>query len=234
MASFWVSWRAGRRVVQVMLAFAAAGLILSGMPGRLFSGISSEAIAQPNDSLAEVRFQLSDLERFPLFLPASQGTLVAASNQVSPLQISQPSLIWVQDQLSDRYGSDRLIGQWQAYQIPNGLNYVDVIVSEPIWNLLNYFERYAFILKFGTAARDYGYNLRLFHSGDAANSTEMAASRAISSRVSRRSPAGLVVLRGAHFCRFGNRAPGADATATPPCNVVLDESSQRPPINRPF
>lgn len=225
-----------------MLGIAAVGLILSGMPGGPAGRMSSKAIAQPDDSLSEVRSQLSDLERFPLFLPASRGTLVAASNQVSPLRISQPSLVWVEDQLSERYGSDRLITQWQAYQLPNGLNYVDVIVNEPIWNLLNYFERYAFILKFGTSAKDYGYNLRVFHSGDAVNSIEMTASSATSStmssttsrRVSRRSPARLVVLRGAHFCRFGSQAPGADTTATTPCNVVLDESSQRPPINRPL
>lgn len=226
MVGFEVNLRAiaGRLVVKAMIV--AAGLLLSGL--------SAGAIAQTTGSVETVRSQLSDLDRFPLYLPASQGTLVAASSQLSPLQISQPSLFWIQDQLSDRYGSDRLVGQWQAYQIPNGPNYVDVIVNEPIWNLLNYFERYAFILKFGTAAEDYGYQLRVFHSGDALNSREITASSAATGRSARRNSAGSVVLRGAYFCSFGTQSQQADAMAATPCTVALDESSRRPPLNRPF
>ena len=202
--------------------------------GLTLSGLSAAVIAQPTDSVAAVRSQLSDLDRFPLFLPASQGTLVAASNQLSPLRMSQPSLVWIEDQLSDRYGSDRLISQWQAYQIPDGPNYVDVIVNEPIWNLLNYFERYSFILKFGTAAKDYGYHLRVFHSGDVLSSLEVMDSRAAIGRSSRASSAGFVVLRGAYFCSFSDQSPPAEVADTVPCVVALDESSRRPPLNRPL
>lgn len=220
---------AGRSIVKATIV----KVTVAAAVGLLLSGLSTGAIAQTND-LGAVRSQLSDLDRFPLFLPASRGTLVAASSQLSPLQISQPSLVWIQDQLSDRYGSDRLIAQWQAYQIPNGPNYVDVIVNEPIWNLLNYFERYAFILKFGTAAKDYGYHLRVFHSGDALNSIEVIPSSATTTRSARINQSGFVVLRGAYFCRFGSPLPQADAVAPTPCTVVLDESSRRPPLNRPF
>lgn len=215
----------GRLLVKATMA-AAVGLLLGGL--------SAGAIAQTNDSSEAVRSQLSNLDRFPLFLPASRGTLVAASSQLSPVQISQPSLVWIQDQLGDRYGSDRLVGQWQAYQIPNGPNYVDVIVNEPIWNLLNYFERYAFILKFGTAAKDYGYHLRVFHSGDALNSREITASSTAAGRSARRNSAGFIVLRGAYFCSFGTPLPQADGMTATPCSVALDESSRRPPLNRPF
>ena len=202
--------------------------------GLTLGSLSATAAAQTTDSLAAVRSQLSNLNRFPLFLPASQGTLVAASNQLSPLRMSQPSLVWIEDQLSDRYGSDRLIGQWQAYQVPNGPNYVDVIVNEPIWNLLNYFERYSFILKFGTAAKDYGYHLRVFHSGDALSSIELMDSSGVASRSSRASSAGLVVLRGAYFCSFSDQSPPAEVADAVPCVVALDESSRRPPLNRPL
>ncbi|MGB3292312.1 MAG: hypothetical protein WBB01_04860 [Phormidesmis sp.] len=228
MVRFWVNLRmnAGRPVVKAVLKAAVIGLLLSGLPAR--------SSAQVTNSLESVQSQLSDLDRFPLFLPASRGTLVAASNQLSPLQMSQPSLVWIQDQLGDRYGSDRLIGQWQAYQIPNGPNYVDVVVNEPIWNLLNYFERYAFILKFGTAAKDYGYHLRVFHSGDALNSIEIPVGSTATRRPARVNQARFVVLRGAYFCGFGERLQQPDAIATTPCKVALDESSRRPPLNRPF
>lgn len=155
--------------------------------------LSGSALAVP---LVETRTQLSDLERLPLFLPESQGTLMAASDRLSAVQISQPSLAWIQDQLGDRYGSDRLIEQWQAYLVsgPNGesLRYVDAIVNERIWSLLSDFERYGVILQFGTETKGYGYHLRIFHSGDAANvSDAMIAGNA-----------GLIVLRGAYLCDF--------------------------------
>jgi hypothetical protein len=155
--------------------------------------LSGSALAVP---LVETRAQLSDLERFPLFLPESQGTLMSASDRLSPVQISQPSLAWIQDQLGDRYGSDRLIEQWQAYRVsgPNGesLRYVDAIVNERIWSLLSDFERYGVILQFGTETKGYGYHLRVFHSGDAANvSDAMIAGND-----------GLIVLRGAYLCDF--------------------------------
>lgn len=176
---------------------------------------------QSEFAIAAVRTQLSDLDRFPLFLPSSRGTLVSASNQLSPRRLSRPSLFWIQDQMGARYGSDRLVDQWQAYQVNDAtgtsLNYVDAVVNERIWDLLTYFERYAFMEQFGTAAQDYGYHLRVFHTGDAANAEEARTS----------GNAELVALRGAHVCSFGQSASsGATPSETLPCAVVFDSLSR--------
>ncbi len=183
----------------------------------------SNARTQSEFVIAAVRTQLSDLERFPMFLPSSRGTVVSASDQLSPRRLSRPSLFWIQDQVGARYGSDRLIERWQAYQVKDAdgtsLNYVDAIVNERIWGLLTYFERYALIEQFGTAAQDYGYHLRVFHTGDAANADEARTSR---------NP-DLVTLRGAHVCSFDQGAPRPN-TAAPgmlPCAVVFDSLSRR-------
>lgn len=195
------------------------------LAGSLWSG---NAAAQ-TESLEAIQAQLEDLEQFPLFLPASKGLLVAADNQLSPTQISQPSLAWIRDQIDNRYGSDRLVEQWRAYQVPNGPNYVDVIVNEQIWSLLNYFERYAFVSQFGTAAKDYRYNLRVFDSGDVVNSRDSITGD------QRRSSARLVNLRGGYFCSFDQAVLLSDST-TPelPCTATLDDSGSRRVRNRAF
>ncbi|MGB7250486.1 MAG: hypothetical protein WBC73_16230 [Phormidesmis sp.] len=182
-------------------------------------------ISAPNELNRRIaQSRLLNIEQVPLFLPADKGKLVAASNRLSPTQISQPSLSWIRDQEGNRYGSDRLISQWQAYQLDDGSRYVDVVVNEQIWSLLNYFERYAFILHFGTAAKRDRYQLRVFHSGDAANQSETGDTR--------RASASLVRIRGAYFCNF-EAIPTAASVAELPCTIVLDESSRRE-VNRPF
>lgn len=166
-----------------------------------------------------IQNQLSDLDQFPLSLPAAQGTIVAADDRLSPTRFSQPSLSWMRDQVGDRYGSDRLVEHWRAYRVEGGPNYVDIIVNEQIWSLLNYFERYAFVLQFGTAAEDNGYSVRVFHTGDVAAVNDIRASRV-------RSRAG-GVLRGGHFCDFSQvTLPlSLSAEAKLPCTIVLDDSS---------
>ena len=169
---------------------------------------------------------LSDLERFPLFpllSPAPYaGRLVASDASLSLTQMEQPSLSWIEDQIGNRYGSDRLIERWRAYQAPDStgrtLSYVDVIVNESIWNILNYFERYAFISQFGSAAKNQGYNLRVFHTGDESTSLDANGSNIIGVRTA--------ILRGAYFCNFDQVTfPISPESSLIPCNIVLDESS---------
>ncbi len=192
------------KIVGAVLAAVALGG-LSGPAAR----------AQPG----AIQSQLSDLDQFPLSLSAAQGTIVAADDRLSPVRFSQPSLSWIRDQVGDRYGSDRLVEHWRAYRVEGGPNYVDIIVNEQIWSLLNYFERYAFVLQFGTAAEDNGYSVRVFHTGDVAAVNDIRASRV-------RSRAG-GVLRGGHFCDFSQVAlpPSPSAEAKLPCTIVLDDSS---------
>lgn len=180
-----------------------------------------------NLSMEEARSKLSNLDELPLFLPSSIGDLVASSEGLSPTDISKPSLSWIRDQVGKRYGSDRLVTQWQAYEVDanarNALFYVDVVVDEQIWSLLSYFERYAFISQFGTVAQQYGYHLRVFHSGDVVNHNDAQSSG--SNR--------LVGMRGAHVCNF-QQVPDSATTPLDPalaseiyCEVVFDDVSHR-------
>ncbi len=181
---------------------------------------------------AAIQTQILDLERFPLFLPASLGVRTADSDQPSAVRIGQPSLTWLQDQLNDRYrrdfyrrdrsyrdlyrSDDFLVEQWQAYLAsgPDGkrIQYVDAIVNELVWDALRDFERYAVILQFGTEAQRYGYYLRVFHSGDAAIAVDDAITPGSAERV---------VWRGAYLCDPALSSP--DET----CEVVLNNAVRR-------
>ncbi len=208
--------------ISASFAITAAGSVL-GAPTSQPKQLDSYTLDRPASLFAALEAQLSDLTRFPLFLPAAKGTLVAASDRLSLFQISQPSLVWIQDQLGNRYGSDRLVDQWQAYSATgdNGesINYVDVIVNQRIWDLLSYFERYAFISQFGRSAQSYGYQLRVFNSSDAANANDPRSS----------GKAGFVVLRGAHICDFSqiSQPPSARAAANVRCEVTSDTFGRR-------
>ena len=215
MANISQSSRRRKQVIARWIAVSCCAIAFGGI-----GSVSQAAAAQTSSAQSS----LADLDRFPLFPTLSsglyQGRMVAADNQLSPTEMEQPSLSWIEDQIGNRYGSDRLIERWRAYRVTDStgktLNYVDVIVNEPIWELLNYFERYAFISQFGSSAKYQGYNLRVFHTGDEqasldANGTSIKGVRT-------------AVLRGAYFCDFQS------ASASPedlPCNIVLDESSLR-------
>ncbi len=77
--------------------------------------------------------------------------------------LTEPSLWWVRDQIAaqEKYGR-RLVASWLACQETGEPNRVDLVVNTQLWSLLDFFDRYEFIEKFGTATTGYGYNLRVF------------------------------------------------------------------------
>ncbi len=207
--------------MRLCLRFAVAGcLVGSGFVQAIFN-LNGYAIAQPlqeksaqftaqtaqssesphpQASLSSVRAQLANLEALPLFLPASKGTLDSDDAQLSSTQLSRPSFAWIRDQVAARYESlafpIEIVTQWQAYTTNDGIKYVDVVVNESRWEQLNYLRRYGFVIQFGTAARNYGYQLRIFHTGDAANRRDALSLEAQESAIVGRS----IRLRGAYFC----------------------------------
>ena len=219
MANISQSSRRKKRAIASWIAVFCCAITLNGV-GSGTGSASGAAVAQTSS----VQSSLADLDRFPLFPALSsepyQGRMVAADSQLSPTEMERPSLSWIEDQIGNRYGSDRLIERWRAYRVLDSqgetLNYVDVIVNEPIWELLNYFERYAFISQFGSSAKSQGYNLRVFHTGDEQASLEANGATIKGIRTA--------ILRGAYFCNF---QPTSASPEDFPCNIVLDESSLR-------
>jgi hypothetical protein len=82
---------------------------------------------------------------------------VITDKTISEEGLTIPSLWWAKEQF-DPFGG-RLINHWLAY--PNERR-IDIVVNRQLWSLLDYLERYRFVNEFGTVARDYQYNLRIF------------------------------------------------------------------------
>lgn len=82
---------------------------------------------------------------------------------IQQTELTEPSLWWIRDQLAaqNKYG-DRLVNGWLACPGIEEPNRVDVVVNAQLWSSLDFFDRYEFIQKFGTATTGYGYNLRVF------------------------------------------------------------------------
>lgn len=126
---------------------------------------------------------------------------IVTPNRISQTGITPPSLWWTQEQ----YGKN-LLSYWLAYPGTDGTpRRVDLLVDQQVWNVYNYVERYAFVNQFGTAAKDYGYNVRVFDlQGE---------------------------LLGAYVCNFSNGTggePGTGSTfnANVPCSIFLNASGR--------
>ena len=156
-----------------------------------------------NAQLEELRVRLADVQNLPLFLPEEQGKLISASTQLSTTQLSEPTFAWIEDQLNERYGPNKrgqneaAITQWRVYRTNDGLRYVDVVVDTGLWSQFTYFDRYAFVQQFGTAAIAKGYQLRVFHTDDVDNYIEALA---LEENGRDRAIARPVFLRGSYFC----------------------------------
>ncbi|HEY9727081.1 MAG TPA: hypothetical protein V6D50_11600 [Chroococcales cyanobacterium] len=83
---------------------------------------------------------------------------IITENTISPTELTNPSFWWAQDQFNQFNG--KLITDWIAYREKKR---VDLVVNRQLWSLLDYLERYRFVNNFGSAARDYQYNVRVFN-----------------------------------------------------------------------
>jgi hypothetical protein len=91
--------------------------------------------------------------------PPRDGQWITA-NTISPSQLANPSLWWAEEQFDQFNG--KLIQNWIAYPKKNKKR-VDLIVNRQLWSLLDYLGRYSFLSRYGAAARDYQYDVRVFN-----------------------------------------------------------------------
>lgn len=124
------------------------------------SNIGSSAIAQPKPEPVTAPLQV-DLLQQGMCAPGVSGI---SDSSVSQTDLTQPSLWWIEDQIEaqDKYGR-KLIDRWLACKAGASSNRVDVLVNPQLWSLLDFFDRYEFVNRFGMVTTGYGYNLRVFN-----------------------------------------------------------------------
>ncbi len=83
---------------------------------------------------------------------------VITADTVSQNSLTAPSLWWARQE-----SENKLLDNWLAYQNSDQEHArVDLIVNQQVWTLLDYVERYDFVNRIGTVARQSGYNVRVF------------------------------------------------------------------------
>ncbi len=84
---------------------------------------------------------------------------VITNRTVSQTSLTTPSLWWTQEQFGGK-----LLENWLAYPgSEDDPRRVDLVVDRQLWSLSNYLERYTFVNRFGTAAKSFGYSIRVFN-----------------------------------------------------------------------
>ena len=84
---------------------------------------------------------------------------VITNVMISQHELTLPSLWWTQSQFGGK-----LLENWLAYPGTNGeLRRVDMFVDRQLWGLSTYLQRYTFVNQFGSAAKEFGYSLRVFN-----------------------------------------------------------------------
>jgi hypothetical protein len=101
-----------------------------------------------------LELELLELDTLP------PGRNLITANTISATEVTIPSLWWAKEQFNEVGG--KLINNWIAYQDQDKKR-IDMVVNAQLWTLLDYLERYRFVNKFGTVARDYQYNVRVFN-----------------------------------------------------------------------
>jgi hypothetical protein len=129
----------------VGLLFSALAILTPQLTGAQMASI-------PTPSLEPLETKLLEQET----LPPDCNCVTART--ISPTSLTNPSLWWAKEQFNEFNG--KLIQNWIAYRDKKR---VDLVVNRQLWTLLDYLGRYSFLSKYGTAARDYQYNVRVFN-----------------------------------------------------------------------
>jgi hypothetical protein len=82
---------------------------------------------------------------------------VITAETISQEHLTVPSLWWAKEKIDTYQGKS--IDNWLAYPRQKR---IDLIVNWQVWNVLDYLQKYALVNDYGTVARSYGYNLRVF------------------------------------------------------------------------
>ncbi len=88
----------------------------------------------------------------------SNKTKIISEKIIKNQESIPPNLWWAKEQFDLFDG--RLVTNWIADTEKQN---IDIIVNRQLWSTLNYLERYRFVNKFGTVARENQYNLRIFN-----------------------------------------------------------------------
>ena len=154
-SSPWQSTRRGREVLPTLgswVILLLLGIFWSILLGRLAQG-GEKAIANPAPPSCESLLPQAILAQQSLFQDRAKAV---KENAIRAEYFPPPSLWWAKEQFDPFAG--RLIEDWK---VQVNLQLIDLQVNRQLWSTLDYVNRYQFVSKFGTIARESHYNLRI-------------------------------------------------------------------------
>lgn len=160
--------RIGRRAIATLAGLLSAGMVSTAIVIEFSRVAWSNEGAIADEIAAAPRHlppQLMSIEDYPLELDLLDPDAdrsdrnVITDDMISQQGLTTPSLWWTQRQFGGK-----LLEHWLAYPgSPNSPRRVDLVVDRQLWGLSTYLERYTFVNQFGTAAKEFGYSLRVFN-----------------------------------------------------------------------
>jgi hypothetical protein len=155
--------RVSRRSLKEIAQGSVAGLVAAIAWGGLVSMPMAVHAADLRD------FTDAALLNAPLELDllnpevAATDPEVVTADTISQAGMTVPSLWFMEEQIAEQF-SPRLVEHWVAYEGSDTRpRRIDLVVNPQIWSILNYLERYTFINRFGSTARDYAYDVRVMN-----------------------------------------------------------------------
>jgi hypothetical protein len=127
-------------------------MLWSILLGKLAEG-GEKAIATPVPPSCESLMPQAILDQQSL---AQDRAKAVKENAIHAEYFPPPSLWWAKEQFDPFAG--RLIEDWK---VEVNLQQIDLQVNRQLWSTLDYVNRYQFVSKFGTIARESHYNLRI-------------------------------------------------------------------------
>jgi hypothetical protein len=141
------------------MGFTSVRSFIAGLLGALtWAGLSSMAIALTEEQRQLVMSWPPNLQLLnPNAIPPDSPIITPFT--ISSTELTIPSLWWADEQ----FGRE-ILTAWIAFPALNGLPpRVDLIVSEAAWREQSYWQRYAFVNKFGRESKTFGYIVRVFN-----------------------------------------------------------------------
>jgi len=124
----------------------------------IWTNVTTVGVAQSQSSNRDQICNITPSDQFQAgfqirTLEPEKATIISARTP-SQTEMTIPSLWWAVEQFDPLEG--QLVTHWEANRTTQVIN---LIVNNRLWRTLDYIERYSFVNRFGTVARDYNYHL---------------------------------------------------------------------------
>jgi hypothetical protein len=122
--------------------------------------LTTISLLSTQPSRAQTESLIPDASGAPLelnLLNNPKGVVTAST--INQGKLTVPSLWWAKEN-----SENKLLDNWIAYPAEGTQSArVDVVVNQQFWSILDYLERYNFVNRVGSLARNYNYNVRVFN-----------------------------------------------------------------------